>query len=1034
MALGISSILYQTQTRGAVNLSQLKACIGEEIKVITELYFDKVFICDDVNDRVVRFVPTADNSGTLYNANVAYFSDPEFLNNSKVGDLFTSSDGNGTVPFTLLEVLNGGLAGRFDKNFIQNGLNTPDEYVANITALKSLIYQYNIGEAGDFVSQVDGSLQKFVADSATALTGVTLNMEASGDKDWQIDSISSVGLGDDPNFPANTHVRIRTTHTVVVTPLYLAGQYDNLRLGVAPDYFKADNLIRYNAQIDWNKSSSFLDGDKRTVLEPAGQFGWFGMKYNGSASDYSIGSLTIQRISDSEFIDQLEYNEVEVKFIVTSTGENFHATESALVFGFNYLPEDEALYQKTGRLMSENFCFESKKFTPNGVTVNGPGFGTDSQVIKTIKGDILSATTMRVTARILFGADRVEILEQEDVAKYAMWIICERTSLDIEVCDKANLLIQVDEIHVQLTSIDLLEGVTKFLEHPYENVVNGADTLEAFPVDDITAKSDFSIDFTGLEDDGILLRSRTPSIVITHDTEAAITLDSVRINLDNFPTVGTEPAVQLIDFEQIRPYKIENGIRKSISLVRNYAEETDTVKKFSLNFPFMNRWEYWLQLAGVTSIPESLFDESVPFNGMNHLWNRLANSTGWTLKYRVTFEILQNGELFEQEFEYDLSSTDFETNTDWDNCTIKTYDIDTDDEITAGGKKFAYGEKNTLVRASFEKISGGTPDLENVAIVIWAEGYEGGGITEITRISSVYDVTSVSAFKSVDDSNKVIVTQDGDTFIGEALLNFDKIKNFSRITLYARLYHPVVDIEEFARITNDEILRYTTDDQVRLINYGDDMVPINEMSGLVLRLKSSEISGSNNDPISTWPDTAGGNDAIGVGATRPILKTNVLNGKPVVEFDGTDDYLSIPSIIYRTIIVVGRSYQSPFNDYRGILGGAIDSVEVGGHLINAVDASEGLAKGVLLSDFSVMQRNGVDVLGDGNFSPVDEYWIGSFVYTSDREQQADLGRIAGGGRYWIGAFADVIAFDRELSSEELTAALLELSEEYEITI
>ncbi len=816
MAIGISSVVYQTQTRGNVDLAQLKACIGEEIKVITQLYFDQICLPDDATDNNVIFAPYTNQSGQYYNANLILF-DGDFLNSAQVGDVFMmDSVSTNTGPFTLLEKINGNL-GRFSKNFThETSGSVGGQFIANITALKSLIYQYDISESGDFVSKTDGSLQKHAADSATALTDVTMNLSPLGDKDWQIDSIALVGLGDDPNYPADAHVRVKLTHTVIVTPLFLAGQYDNLRLGIAPDYFKPDNLIKYQAQIDWNKTSSLLDPTKRILVDPAGQFGWFGTKYNGGASDYSIGSLTIQRVSDSEFVDQLEYNEMEVKFIVTSTGANFHATESALVFGFNYLPEDEELYQNTSRLLSENFCFDSKKFTPNGVTVNGAGFGTGSQVIKTIKGDILTSTTMRVTARILFGSDRVEILEQEDVAKYAMWIICERTSLDLELCDKSNLLVQVDEIHVQLTTIDLLTETTKFLEHSYETVGDGLDTLEMFPVDDVVANSVYALDYTGLEEDGILLRSCTPKLVLSHATEADITLDSVRINLDNFPTVGASPAVQTIDYNQIRPYKIESGIRKSISFQRDYSEDTADIKYFVLNFPFMNRWEYWLQLAGVTSVPESLFDSDEEFNGINHLWDRLANSAGWTLNYKVTFEIEQNGELFEQEFEHGLTSTYFESNTDWNNCNINTYDLDTDDEIIVDAKKYAYNSKDTLVKCTFEKTVGDVPDVDRVAIVIWAEGFEGGGVTEITRISSQYEVTEVSMFKSVDASNKVKITKTDDVFTGEALLNFDKIKNLSKMSLYARIYE-LENVEDAGRITNDFILRYTNDGQVRLV-------------------------------------------------------------------------------------------------------------------------------------------------------------------------------------------------------------------------
>lgn len=816
MALGILSRKYRTQTRGAVDLDILQACIGEEIKVITELYFDQIYICYDVNDIIVDFVPNPGVSGRAYNEDLIYFSDGEFLNNCQVGDTFISNSTYNVGSFVLLEIINGGL-GRFDRAFTSDTMVNPANYVANISALKSLVYQYAINASGEYISQTDGSLQKLTADSATALTDVTVTMHALGNKDWRIllDSVGLTGEGDDTNFPTDSHVRIKITHTVVVTPLYLAGQYEEMRLAIAPDYFKPDNLIKYFSQIDWNKNNTYLDPAKSIALDPVGQFGWFGTKYNGAASDYSISSLTIERVSDAESINQLEYNECEVKFTITSTGADFHATQTALIFGFNYLPEDSALYKNTDRFLDTNFCFDSKILTPNGVVRYGNNYGSATQVIKTIKGDILTASTVGITARILFGADQVDILTQEDVAKYAMWIICERTSLDIALCDKSNLLVQVNEIHVQLTSVDLLSDVTKFLEHPYEVVGQGEETLEMFPVDDVVVNSAYALDFTGLENDGILLKSCTPKIVLTHATEANVVLDSVRINLDNFPTVGTAPAVQSIDFNQQRPYKIENGIRKYVSFQRDFSEDTSTVKNFVLNFPFMNRWEYWIQLAGLTSIPESLFDSDVPFNGANPLWDRLANSTGWTLKYIVTFEILQNGELFEQEFEHVLTSTYFETNTEWNNCNIKTYDSD-NNEIIVGSKKYAYATEDTKVVVSFEKTVGDVPDINHIAIVIWAEGYEGGGVSEVSRISSAYEVTDISAFKSVDTSNKVKLTKTLNVFTGEALLNFNKINNLSKLSLYARIY-VLQDTLEVDRITNDFILRVTNDGQTRLI-------------------------------------------------------------------------------------------------------------------------------------------------------------------------------------------------------------------------
>lgn len=64
--------------------------------------------------------------------------------------------------------------------------------------------------------------------------------------------------------------------------------------------------------------------------------------------------------------------------------------------------------------------------------------------------------------------------------------------------------------------------------------------------------------------------------------------------------------------------------------------------------------------------------------------------------------------------------------------------------------------------------------------------------------------------------------------------------------------------------------------------------------GLKLWLDASQIVGLNDgDAVSTWSDASGnGFDATqSVGVVKPVYKTGIRNGKPVVRFDGVDDYL-----------------------------------------------------------------------------------------------------------------------------------------------
>ena len=48
--------------------------------------------------------------------------------------------------------------------------------------------------------------------------------------------------------------------------------------------------------------------------------------------------------------------------------------------------------------------------------------------------------------------------------------------------------------------------------------------------------------------------------------------------------------------------------------------------------------------------------------------------------------------------------------------------------------------------------------------------------------------------------------------------------------------------------------------------------------------------------VSTWTDLAGSNNATQATATnQPTFKTNIINGNPVVRFDGTNDFMAITS-------------------------------------------------------------------------------------------------------------------------------------------
>jgi hypothetical protein len=74
-----------------------------------------------------------------------------------------------------------------------------------------------------------------------------------------------------------------------------------------------------------------------------------------------------------------------------------------------------------------------------------------------------------------------------------------------------------------------------------------------------------------------------------------------------------------------------------------------------------------------------------------------------------------------------------------------------------------------------------------------------------------------------------------------------------------------------------------------------------DIPGLQLWLEASAITGlADNAPLTTWPDSSGnGRDATqSTAGNKPLYKTAILSGQPVVRFDATDDRMATASIAH----------------------------------------------------------------------------------------------------------------------------------------
>lgn len=789
MPIYISAQRFNNQMRTSQDLGYLLGCIGELVYIETDFYIEDVTWA--TSDNAIILEPVASTVNLSNVDGVIQSEDGTAFDNYFVGDVIGVYTG-ALAFYTITQKYNGGLI-RTSYAGANLTLTVGTHYVFLASPIYGVRYAWNFTDQGQtYLSPIDGEFQQVDIDSADTDNAVYQPMKFKGILSYQTGEVEIKGRtgsgGTDPNYIQQTFT---VKHTTRITPLFLAEHYQDLLLGIKPAYFQGSACLNYICQLQTNTQLSNPNTFQTYDLPPLlSNVGWFNEKFNGGKTNYSVFSVAITNNgaagSDFEF-DATSTIRITLK---NATDVPFAAASTKFVLGFNFLPEDKSYYQNTGRDQDDNFIIDTAFSTEGAAPVVGDRYySTGYRVLSGVTGTYVSGGEMYIDATITLGSDAKELLQQGTYSRYAMWVIVENHALSAAVTDKVCLLAQVGEFQEVLTTTNLISGSHKFLRHPVTTGTTDYETtnFDMFPVDDVAAQTEFSIDYDGLTGDAIKINKITSRIVLKHSTEADIILDSFSAITANYPLINGW--LQEIDFEQDRIFKIPDGeIRKTVTIERNTAMDSGTVYNWRVNFPFMNRWEYWEALS-VLNPSDGIFDRAETLSGLNHFWNRLINVSGWTAYFETVFELEQNGEDFTQTIQTEILSSTFEAGTEWTVHSIKSYDETGATEQVNGADKYLLGYADVLIKASFEKTSGPVPPTAaDVTIAIWIETYESGGIADIRRSSSAYELDSQSWFKSVDTSDKVKITKTGSTFVGEILIDYTKLPANTEFEIYARIY------------------------------------------------------------------------------------------------------------------------------------------------------------------------------------------------------------------------------------------------------
>jgi len=188
-----------------------------------------------------------------------------------------------------------------------------------------------------------------------------------------------------------------------------------------------------------------------------------------------------------------------------------------------------------------------------------------------------------------------------------------------------------------------------------------------------------------------------------------------------------------------------------------------------------------------------------------------------------------------------------------------------------------------------------------------------------------------------------------------------------------------------------------------------------------------------NDPVTTPPNSAiTGNVSLtqATAANRALYKINLLNSKPGLRFDGTNDSYTIDSAEYRTIFIVAKyAPGTTFADFNGLI-----DLSGNRHLLNGVSGTSKIAAGT--AGLLAAYKNGTALAFSSgyDFAPINTYWIGSFILPTKLTGTGTLGIVTGGaGRIWNGDILELIVYPQKLTDDQRHDVEGYLGYEYGIT-
>lgn len=306
--------------------------------------------------------------------------------------------------------------------------------------------------------------------------------------------------------------------------------------------------------------------------------------------------------------------------------------------------------------------------------------------------------------------------------------------------------------------------------------------LQVFPEDEIVACTNFYIERNTRETDDIRLTSVEAKIIATNTSDP---FNPLEFDLEKFPiqlaSVALTGDTQQFDITLKKPYHLpDSEPRKIFNIKRRNDLDTGSKKYFSIQHPFIWRWEYWEKLMGANAF---FFNATQPNNGLNQNWNRYYTGS-WKTQYQLIVNATKNG--IKQQYKYtdSILPHGYASNTRYVTKKIELFDPDTLDSLFLNSRWNIPTDKKTLIVATFSV----TGLLDQCTVVIHMETFEKGGITGTRSYSSRWVRDGDTWLASTNDDGLIDLIVSGDTATAKCLIDNSLLQQGSDVSISARIY------------------------------------------------------------------------------------------------------------------------------------------------------------------------------------------------------------------------------------------------------